>query len=56
MRQALVLARGLLDGVGVGETYQHVVSVALHLRRRLSAVELARLPAGFLDLPAVDAG
>lgn len=54
MKQALLLARGLLDGVGVGETYQHVISVALHLRRRLSAAELARLPAAWLALPAVD--
>lgn len=46
--------RTLLAGVGTGEDVRERGDVALHLKRRLSDGELARLDPAWLANPAVD--
>jgi hypothetical protein len=49
-------ALALLAGVGTGPDHWKEGEGALHLRRRLSEAELARLDPGWLALPAIDPG
>jgi len=53
-RLALALAHRLLDGVGVSPSREQVKAFAFHVRRALSPSEIARLPPGWLELPAID--
>jgi hypothetical protein len=60
-RLALALGERLLDGVGDGrvgdgKTLEQVKPIAFHVRRALSAVEMAAIDQEWCAIPAVDAG
>ena len=48
------LGRKLLEGVGVGETFEKVGDQAVHVRRSLSDEEIAGLDPAWLARPAID--
>jgi hypothetical protein len=53
-RLAFALGHKILDGVGVSPSREQIRGKAFHVRRALSPEEIARLPPGWLALPAVD--
>jgi hypothetical protein len=56
IRKARRRLADLLGGVGDGGDYWTPGEWAYHLRRRLSDAEIARIPAAWLALPAIDGG
>lgn len=54
--KAATALRELLGGVGTGPDHWSDTGLALHLRRRLSDAELARIDPAWLALPAIDPG
>lgn len=58
MRQVLITHTAtLLDGVGdPEERYWHTDTLSVHLRVRMTAEEIGRLPDGWMDIPAEDRG
>ena len=55
-REAMKVARSLLDGVGQGQIYQFrtEAGTAGHCQRALQETEIMRLPFGWMRLPAID--
>lgn len=51
---AYALGTRLLNGVGVGQIYLKTGESAFHIRRSLSAEEIAGLSPEWLAIPAVD--
>jgi len=54
MRAARRLAESILQGVGTGESVEVLKPVCLHVRRALSAEEMAYLTPEWLAIPARD--
>ncbi len=52
--RALRLARQILGGVGAGETFVKYGHYVVHVRRSLSAEEIAGMDLAWLAIPAVD--
>jgi hypothetical protein len=48
------IGRGLLCGVGDGETFEQQSDTTIHIRRSLSAAEIAGLDPAWLAIPAID--
>ena len=48
------IGRGLLAELGTGETFEQRSQTTIHIRRSLSAEEIAGLDPAWLAIPAVD--